>query len=478
MKLIEHFNDFLRDTVNLNATRLQTLEKNSEAIETYLRGSDWEPSIQCFERQGSWAHGTIIRPVDQGEFDADLLVLVDPVEDWTAADYVRSLVATFRSSGVYRDKVKGWPYCATITYANDAMVDVAPLVIGREIAGRPEVCNRSADRFERSEPMAYTAWLIEKNSYSGSNSFRKVTRLIKFLRDIKTRFVCSSVLLTTLLAQQINEADKGSAEFADVPTALQTVMGRLDDWLQARADKPAVCNPFLAAGADAEDFASAWTQDQYTNFRASIHRYRGWIDEAIVTADRDASVRAWRRLFGDDFAASVKLDESAGRFALASPTAPARTALQDLVDLVVTFGRSAIPVNFRRVPHMQRPTWTDRRDPDLEVVVGATLKGGAKSMYAVPVLSGDPLKPNQKIWFHALRSSGEPIGSEFVVHWRITNTGDVPAPRGDYYASELGHERAETLEWRGVHLAEAFVVRRIDGSLASISEPFYVVITD
>jgi hypothetical protein len=29
-----------------------------------------------FEEQGSWAHGTIIRPVDGAEFDADLLVMV------------------------------------------------------------------------------------------------------------------------------------------------------------------------------------------------------------------------------------------------------------------------------------------------------------------------------------------------------------------------------------------------------------------
>lgn len=476
MKLIDHFDAFLADTVNLNTTRLQTLEKNSEAIQTFLRGSEWAPSIRGFERQGSWAHGTIIRPVDQGEFDADLLVLVDPVEGWTAADYIRTLAATFRASGVYREKVQDFPYCVTITYANDAKVDIAPLVIGREVVDRPEVCNRSTDRFERSEPAAYTAWLIEKNSYSGGNAFRKVTRLIKYLRDIKTRFVCSSVLLTTLLAQQIDEADKDSKAFADVPTALQTVMGRLDDWLQARPTKPAVCNPFLAQGEAAEDFAADWTQVQYDNFRASIHRYRGWIDEAVNAIDRDNSVGAWRRLFGDAFAGSVQLDETAGRFALASPTGAGRNLFQDLVDLVVTFGRSAIPPNFRRVPHMVRPIWTDRRDPDLEVVVRATLKGGPKSMYAQAVGSGDPLRPGQKIWFHAVRISGEPIGSAYDVHWRITNTGDVPSPRGDYYPSEPGHEREETLAWRGVHLAEAFVVRSSDGSLAAISEPFYVVI--
>jgi hypothetical protein len=60
---------------------------------------------------------TIIRPVDDGEFDADLLVMVDPVEGWTAADYVEELGRVFAGSGTYADKTKVWDYCVTITYA-------------------------------------------------------------------------------------------------------------------------------------------------------------------------------------------------------------------------------------------------------------------------------------------------------------------------------------------------------------------------
>jgi hypothetical protein len=57
-----------------------------------------------FEEQGSWAHGTIIRPVDGAEFDADLLVMVQPAERWTAADYVEELGKIFAGNGVYADK--------------------------------------------------------------------------------------------------------------------------------------------------------------------------------------------------------------------------------------------------------------------------------------------------------------------------------------------------------------------------------------
>ena len=64
-------------------------------------------------------------------------------------------------------------------------------------------------------------------------------------------------------------------------------------------------NPFLQT----ENFADAWTEDQYTNFREKIHKYREWIDEAYDEQDRAESIGKWRRVFGEDFASGVVLDE-------------------------------------------------------------------------------------------------------------------------------------------------------------------------
>jgi hypothetical protein len=71
MKHVDLFNDFLKDVVNLNDTRVSELETSTEAIKNAVRASDWEPHISDWMAQGSWAHKTIIKPVDQGEFDAD-----------------------------------------------------------------------------------------------------------------------------------------------------------------------------------------------------------------------------------------------------------------------------------------------------------------------------------------------------------------------------------------------------------------------
>ena len=282
MKLVQLFHDFLDDTVNLNSTRVADLESSVEAIKNAVRASDWEPHINGWMAHGSWAHKTIIRPVDNGEFDADLIVFVEHVDGWTAATYINELYSAFRDNATYRSKVSRSSHCVTISYANDKKIDIAPCVTNRTPLNQLEVCNRNSDEFERTEPRQYTQWLVDKNDISGSNSFRKVTRLIKYLRDIKERFTCSSVLLTTILGYCIASADRNSEEFGDTPTALRTIFDRMDDWLQANPTKPAVVNPFLSS----EDFALGWTDAQYANFRERIHTYREWIDDAFDEADR------------------------------------------------------------------------------------------------------------------------------------------------------------------------------------------------
>jgi Second Messenger Oligonucleotide or Dinucleotide Synthetase domain len=65
---------------------------------------------------------------------------------------------------MYRDIVNRSSHCVTISYANDKKIDVAPCLTNRTNA--LEVCNRTTDQFEQTEPKRYTEWLVEKNSYS------------------------------------------------------------------------------------------------------------------------------------------------------------------------------------------------------------------------------------------------------------------------------------------------------------------------
>lgn len=104
MKFTGHFNEFLNDTVNLNQSRIDLLEQRVTTISGYLRNSAYEPRIRRFTPQGSWAHKTIIKPPGDKDFDADLVVVIDAVEGWSAAQYVEEAYAVFRASDVYKDR--------------------------------------------------------------------------------------------------------------------------------------------------------------------------------------------------------------------------------------------------------------------------------------------------------------------------------------------------------------------------------------
>jgi hypothetical protein len=163
MKLLDHFTSFMNDTVNLNATRLDQLETSVEALKDVIRDSDWSAPLVTFAEHGSWAHKTIIKPVEGKAFDADLLVIVEPVDGWDAREYLSTLRAIFADHGIYEDKVRRFSHCVTIEYAGERKVDLAPCIRNRNGVAGHEVCNFDANAFERSEPDAYTDWLRERN---------------------------------------------------------------------------------------------------------------------------------------------------------------------------------------------------------------------------------------------------------------------------------------------------------------------------
>ncbi|QCK85896.1 nucleotidyltransferase [Phreatobacter aquaticus] len=484
MKHVELFKDFLKDAVNLDDTRIKSIETSTEAIKNVVRASAWAPHVRGWMEQGSWAHKTIIKPVDQGEFDADLIVFVQPVDDWEAAKYIQTLYDAFRANSTYKEMVKRWSHCVTITYANEKKVDIAPVLVNRGGSQRLEVCNRDSNQFEPTEPRQYTEWLVQRNSYSGANSFRKVTRLIKYLRDIKTRFNCSSVLLTTILGYRISQVDQGSSLFADTPTALKTLFGRMDDWLQSNPLKPAVTNPYLPD----ENFADDWTGEQYANFRDQIHRYRKWIDDAYDEQDRSESIAKWRRVFGGSFAAGVVVDEgkSVGHVVVAnmrSNLVDASHFAGDLVDAIKRFGGSILPASFNRRPYMEAPRWNKApANQQILVTVRADLhRNNLGTQRVKEIQSLESLVAGNWLHFRATTRMGLPfLPAEHTVMWRVTNTDEAAARenalRGKLEKPESDNCRWEHLKYRGVHLVEAFLILRRTNLIVGQSEAFRIMI--
>lgn len=475
MKLIEHFDTFLRDVVNLNQSRIDLLEERAEAIETFLSNSDFKPRIWRYSRQGSWAVKTIIKPPSGKDFDADSLVFVDAVDGWTPKDYIEDLYRVFRGSDRYKALVRRGTRCVTIDYANDFHLD---LVICIRLKNGNYVwlvvCNRSTDQYELTDGEGFADWFAGRNGVTGGSVLRKVARLIKYLRDIKGTFSAKSVLLVTLLGLMVEDWHKEVRDhyYPDVPTGLKTIVGLLDDWLQARPSMPTVSNPALPS----EDFNRHWDQDKYETFRDKIHQYREWIDDAYNETDRDESIAKWRRVFGDDFAKGEVVGRAAG--VAASVLQVAKAASSDLLAAVRSWGPGILQRIPANLPHVSPPPWP--RGGQMRVEVRATMHSYERGPVIRAIASGDILPKDASLKFTAHVSSGIPDG--WQVKWRVVNSGEeavrLNCLRGGFEPSnDARNGRWERTSYLGAHWVEAFVINTRSGAYAGRSERFFIVVS-
>ncbi len=474
MKLDGRFRSFLEKTVNLNQSRIDTLNSRVATIKGVIRGSEYEPRIRRFSEQGSWAHKTIIKPPGSNtEFDADLVVYIDEVVEWEARDYILSLRAVFRSNLTYRDITSIKSRCVTIDYAGDFHLDIVPIVVIKTDKDIDTywVCNRNDNAFEQTDGDGFARWWRGQNTIVGGNDLIKATRLLKYLRDSKGTFSAKSILLTTLIGEQI-EAPETADAFNGTSTSLKTIVDRIDDWLQARPNLPLIENPAFKG----EYFTRNWDQAKYDNFRNRIHSYREWIDDAYEEEDRDESIAKWRRVFGDDFAKATTVKRAKEAVTeIASTVSPG----QDLVSVVINFGKQVLSDIPKWLPHVAIPT--EPENVRFEVLVRAKerrTKGGA---VVRTLADGDSIGKNSGVEFQALQQNGLPLPKEtYMVKWQVVNTdveaADVNELRGEFYNSDIHGFRYESTKYRGVHWVQAHVVNKRTGMINGKSERFFVVV--
>lgn len=324
MQLADHFDVLLQDTVNLSRFKLDALDSRVTSIFNALQADpELGPYVLDKIPQGSWAHRTIINPVGDNEFDADFMLLLDENPDWSASPktYIEKLYAALHRHSIYRDMPHSRKCrCVRLVYANSCHVDIVPYL--KLSDGRQVIVNRDNDEWENTNPEGFTAWMRGKDQIAGGN-LRRVIRLMKYLRDHKNSFTGTrSVILTTLLGQQVSATKKllDTGYYNSTPTALLHIVSDLDDWLQAQPLKPSIPDP----SGSGVTFDHRWDQTTYAYFRDRIHAHAAEMKDAYDEPIKDASVCKWQAIFGAGFTAPPPKN-STGRFG--TPAAPAATTI-------------------------------------------------------------------------------------------------------------------------------------------------------
>ena len=291
----KQFQEFLRDEVNINDSRLDRLHRGVRAVRNHLK--DNLPGYQKTEPQGSLALGTIIKPVDDNdEYDADIQVVMNPNPNWEPKDYVNAIHRTLKKNKNYADKLRLKTRCVTIDYARDFHLDVVPRVT---IRGKHYVCNRVENKFEVTDGNGYRDWFNEKNRITGGN-LKKVVRILKYLRDHKNNYTVKSIMLTTLAGNMIRPSDEGTKAVGTVADTLVTVLTRMDAYLQKNPRVPEIKNPVLPS----ENFNRHWDQKKYANFRKRVNSHALTARKARSEPSGEKAINLWQGLFGESFGKS------------------------------------------------------------------------------------------------------------------------------------------------------------------------------
>ncbi|MFB0838758.1 cyclic GMP-AMP synthase DncV-like nucleotidyltransferase [Arthrobacter sp. E44] len=440
------FRVFLKEKVNLNQSRLNLLSQRVTAIENFLSNDEvfGEYVVEVIP-QGSFAHGTIIKPVGNKEFDADVLVLMDGVEGWEPSDYVQKLYEAFGRRASYRSMRSRKKRCVTIDYAGDFHVDVVPFVT---LYGAPYVTNRNTNQFEPAAPDEFTEWLEGKNRMTNGNLV-KVVRLLKYLRDHKARFAIPSVTLTAALAHHVSETARISDPdaYRNVANTLRTLSAALATQLAGYPhDAPCIIDP-----GTGRNLADRWQSHNYQTFRTRFASYVEKIDEACDESDYSKAVKIWRDLFGSNFGAIV---EPASLTAAAS-IRPLVPASERFLDRDFAIPEALNPAyRFKNVGY---------------VVPRKGFRGGPLPR------RGDRVGKRQSLKFKIEKSN---IPEPYDVYWKVRNYGEeaerAGSLRGEIQKDSGARNWIETTSYVGYHYVEAMIVK--DGSCVAKSRQDVIVI--
>jgi Second Messenger Oligonucleotide or Dinucleotide Synthetase domain/Adenylyl/Guanylyl and SMODS C-terminal sensor domain len=435
MRFIDHFNGFLANEVNLSQARLDQLDERVGAIDSFLNSGDDEISTRFVQTipQGSYAHRTIINPVDDNdEFDADVLLELTEEPDWSASDYIEELYKVFRSSSRYRSMVSRHARCVKVDYANEFHIDVVPYV---ERHGEHYICNRDEGddgEFELTNPEGFNEWLDQQDQTTGGKLI-KVVRLLKYLRDYKNTFSLKSVILNILVGGRVNSALLlGDPDhYKDLPTAFKNLLADLNDYLQANPMMPNLTDP----SCPSENFNHRCDQDQYTNLRKWIKYYSDKATAAFKEIDPETSLKLWREIFGDDFG----VPSTAVTKATAAHVGRARNTEQ-LIERDLH-----IPL---------------RIDPRYRVTLDARVQPKAGFRTYDLQKHGNAVGKYRTIRFSLGKCN---VPGPYEVYWKVRNTGEeairADCIRGQIVKDTGSLRRDEPTKYRGKHYVECYIVR-------------------
>jgi hypothetical protein len=431
---VKEFNLFLRDYVNLNQTRLDTLHSRTSSLDTALEESTvLEDKLDgSLIPQGSFAHGTIIKPYTGNDFDADVLLPMVEQDDWEPKKYTIELKKALDAVPRYVDKTILGKRCVTLQFANDFHVDVVPFIERSD--GNTYITHRTKNEFLRQDPTEFTSWLKEQTRTTNGHLVR-VIRLTKWLRD-RSSIDCPSVVLGALLAERV-KSFAGINDYGNVATTFTSLIEDLRDYLDLHTVPPWVDDRI------GQNLADRLTQTGFDNLKSQLKRWTRLAREAM-DADASESIVKWQKLFGDSFGAGATTSTLALSASANSPVAPT-------YEHQFAPGEKTLTEQFG-YPERQDAATTFR----IVAKMSPTKKGNGRFR---PLSANGNLVPiGRSLEFKITDCT---VQEPYDVYWKVRNAGQVAASRNAFRGEilERGPAIQESSDFPGAHWVQAWIVK-------------------
>lgn len=428
---VREFNAFLRDHVNLNQTRVDTLQARVSSLDAFLADDSVLADLVADDviPQGSFAHKTIIRPYTGNDFDADVLLPMDEQTGWAPKKYTVELQKALEASSRYAGRTTLGKRCVTVDYADDFHIDVVPFVTRAD--GLTYITHRLDDEWIRQDPIALTSW-IEDTARITNGHLIRVIRLVKYLRD-RSSLNVASVVLTALLTGRVHSF-AGVDDYKNVATTLVSLVEDLNDYIAPMTTVPWVDDRI------GQNLANRLKASGFTNLQSQVKTSARKM-RAALDAPADESLDLWRAIFGDKFGTP-----SSSALVLAASASPIETYEK----------REAPGEEFMERDH-HIPVQLDR-SVRFRLVGRMSSTRRAKGRYRPLNATGNHVPIGRSLSFTIEDCTVEP---PYDVYWKVRNAGIEAVERNSLRGqiTRGGGTRFESSLFPGNHWVQAWIVK-------------------
>lgn len=298
------------DSLDITPTQFERAKQAYEAISGVVTtSSDARLTSAKVFPQGSFAIGTVVRPVDNedGEFDVDLACRLSATTSLAPAAAKQLIGDQLAADARYAPKLEEKSRCWRVNYAGEFHLDLCPLVHAGESNAIPD---KELARWILTHPEAYAAWFIELANRARTRMLteravlkaevapfpeenadkgwlRRVVQLLKRHRDLwcqragqHAEFAPISIIITTLAATALERELLLASQFSSPYELMQRVIAGMPDGIERRVASSGL-EWWVESPVAAENFANRWNQDP----RWPI-AFEAWHQDALLNVHR------------------------------------------------------------------------------------------------------------------------------------------------------------------------------------------------